>query len=422
MLVKGAVDVLLTRMNLSVDKKIEIETVNSEFSEKGLRVLAVAKKQVGKTELTLEDETELEFMGLIAMMDPPREESYEAVRKCTKAGIKTIMITGDHKITATAIARDIGILKNDSESVEGAEMDHLTDEKLKDFIKNKSVYARVSPEHKIRIVRAWQEKGNIVAMTGDGVNDAPALKQADVGIAMGITGTEVAKDSAGVILTDDNFATIVKAIENGRNVYANIKRSIHFLLSGNTAGMITILYTSIMVLPVPFAPIHLLFINLLTDSLPAIALGLESHSKHVMDEKPRPKNEAILTKRFIYDIVIDGCVIAILTLAAFYIGLRNNNQVASTMAFATLCLGRLVHSFNCKSDKQVLFSKRFYSNSYLAGAFMIGFILLNMVLLIPTLGQVFHVASLSISLLLVIYGLSLLNLVIIQTLKLLTLY
>lgn len=417
MLVKGAVDVLLTRMNLSVDKKIEIEKANSEFSRKGLRVLAVAKKQVSKTEITVEDETDLEFMGLIAMMDPPREESYDAVRKCIKAGIKTIMITGDHKITAAAIAEDIGILKSDSESVEGSEINHLTDEELKDFVENKSVYARVSPEHKIRIVRAWQEKGNIVAMTGDGVNDAPALKQADVGIAMGITGTEVAKDSAGVILTDDNFATIVKAIENGRNVYENIKRSIHFLLSGNMAGMITILYASIMALPVPFEPVHLLFINLLTDSLPAIALGLESHSKHVMEEKPRPKDESILTKKFIRDIVIDGCVIAILTLAAFYIGLSYNNEVASTMAFATLCLGRLVHSFNCKSDRSVLFSKRFYNNLYLAGAFEIGFILLNIVLLISVIGQIFHVVSLSISLLLMVYGLSLLNLIIIQILK-----
>ncbi len=250
-----------------------------------MRVLAFAYKPIQKDQvLQLEDEDDLIFVGLISMMDPPREESKAAVADCIRAGINPIMITGDHKVTAAAIAKRIGILKDESEACEGSVIDNMSDEELIDFVEGISVYARVSPEHKIRIVRAWQNKGNIVAMTGDGVNDAPALKQADIGVAMGITGSEVSKDAASMVLTDDNFATIVKAVENGRNVYQNIKSSIQFLLSGNFGGILAVLYASIAGLPVPFAPVHLLFINLLTDSLPAIALGLEPHSKNVMDE------------------------------------------------------------------------------------------------------------------------------------------
>ena len=275
------------------EERKNIEQVNEQFSNEGLRVLAFACRRVDSTAVSLADENGLNFLGLIAMMDPPREESKAAVAECIRAGIRPIMITGDHKITAAAIAREIGILRDGTEAVEGAVIDKMSDEELQDFVPQVSVYARVSPEHKIRIVRAWQQRGNLVAMTGDGVNDAPALKQADIGVAMGITGTEVAKDAAGMVLADDNFATIVKAVKNGRNVYANIKRAVQFLLSGNTAGILTVLYAPLMGLPVPFSAVHLLFINLLTDSLPAIALGLEPHTDEVMREKPRPRNEDI---------------------------------------------------------------------------------------------------------------------------------
>ena len=294
MVTKGAVDVLLDRCVISDAERKEIEQVNEEFSSQGLRVLAFACRTVEDTAVSLEDENGLDFLGLIAMMDPPREESKAAVAECIAAGIRPIMITGDHKVTAAAIAKEIGILTPGTEAVEGGAIDAMSDEELREFVPKVSVYARVSPEHKIRIVKAWQDRGNLVAMTGDGVNDAPALKQADIGVAMGVTGTEVAKDAAGMVLTDDNFATIVKAVKNGRNVYANIKRAIQFLLSGNAAGILTVLYASLLGLPVPFAAVHLLFINLLTDSLPAIALGLEPHTDRVMHEKPRPGTRASL--------------------------------------------------------------------------------------------------------------------------------
>ena len=429
MITKGAVDVLLTRMNriwkngkvqeLTEEEKRAIEEQNQEFSRGGLRVLAFAYKEIEEGhELTLEDEQNLIFVGLISMMDPPREESAQAVAECIRAGIKPIMITGDHKITAAAIAKRIGILKDESEACEGSEIDNLSDEELKDFVEGISVYARVSPEHKIRIVRAWQEKGNIVSMTGDGVNDAPALKQADIGVAMGITGSEVSKDAASMVLTDDNFATIIKAVENGRNVYKNIKGSIQFLLSGNFGGILAVLYAAITGLPVPFAPVHLLFINLLTDSLPAIALGLEPHTKAVMDEKPRPMNESILTKDFITKIGIEGLSIAVTTVIAFMIGYRSGNAVlASTMAFGTLCTARLVHGFNCKSDRPLIFTKRFFNNIYLIGAFLLGLVLITSVLMVPALESIFKVQTLNISQLMTVYGLALVNLPIIQFLK-----
>ena len=309
MITKGAVDVLIERIKyvrknnqivpITAQDREDILAMNMEFSQNGLRVLAITyKKLTAEKSLDYDDENDLIFLGLISMMDPPRVESAPAVTECLQAGITPIMITGDHKITAAAIAKRIGILTDISQAVEGSEIDGLSDEELKTYVEDKRVYARVSPEHKIRIVRAWQEKGNIVAMTGDGVNDAPALKQADIGVAMGITGSEVSKDAAAMVLTDDNFATIIKAVENGRNVYANIKDAIQFLLSGNFGGILAVLYASIMALPVPFAPVHLLFINLLTDSLPAIALGLEPHNAGVMKEKPRPMNESILTNHF----------------------------------------------------------------------------------------------------------------------------
>lgn len=428
MVTKGAVDVLLGRVTtiqkngkaepISQADIQEIEEQNQKFSRNGLRVLAFAYKSVPEgTTITVEDENDMTFLGLIAMMDPPREESKDAVAECIKAGIRPIMITGDHKVTAAAIAKRIGILKDESEACEGAVIENMTDEELQDFVEGISVYARVSPEHKIRIVRAWQEKGNIVSMTGDGVNDAPALKQADIGVAMGITGTEVSKDAASMILTDDNFATIVKAVENGRNVYKNIKSAIQFLLSGNFAGILAVLYASIAGLPVPFAPVHLLFINLLTDSLPAIALGLEPHSESVMNEKPRPMNESILTKNFLSKIGIEGLVIGIMTMIGFYIGYQESALLASTLAFGTLCMSRLVHGFNCKSDAPVLFTKRFFNNIYLAGAFGLGVLLITAVMMIPWLNGIFQVQTLSLTQLLIMYGLSLANLPIIQFIK-----
>lgn len=431
MVVKGAVDVIMGRTAsiqfgnevrvITAEDKEKIEAQNQSFSRQGLRVLGFAYKAVfAEEELCLEDENNLTFLGLIAMMDPPREESMAAVAECKRAGIRPIMITGDHKVTAAAIAKRIGILEDESEACEGAVIDSMSDEELKNFVEGISVYARVSPEHKIRIVRAWQEKGNIVAMTGDGVNDAPALKQADIGVAMGITGSEVSKDAASMVLTDDNFATIVKAVENGRNVYQNIKNSIQFLLSGNFGAILAVLYASIAGLPVPFAPVHLLFINLLTDSLPAIALGLEPHSKKVMDEKPRPMNESILTKDFLTKIGTEGLCIGITTMIGFMIGLTGeggNAVLASTMAFGTLCTARLVHGFNCKSDYPVIFSKRFWNNIYLIGAFLLGLVLITCVMTIPALDEVFKVQTLTFTQLLIVYGLALVNLPIIQLMK-----
>lgn len=428
MLTKGAVDVLAPRILevKTMDGKREftpsdlekLKKVNMEFSEMGLRVLAVCERDVPTTEITVEDEKDYILLGLIAMQDPPREESAEAVAKCKMAGIMPIMITGDHLVTASAIARKIGILDDNRRAVEGSEIENLSDEELDEFVTDVAVYARVSPEHKIRIVSAWQRKGYIVSMTGDGVNDAPALKQADIGVAMGITGSEVAKDAASMVLTDDNFATIVKAVENGRNLYKNIQRAIQFLLSGNTAGILAVLYASIMALPVPFKAVHLLFINLLTDSLPAIALGVEPHSAAVMNEKPRPKDQSILTKRVMTNIGVEGLVIGVMTMLAFYIGLMRGDEVASTMAFATMCMSRLVHGFNCKSDRPVWFTKKMWNNKSMIGAFLIGFVLLNAVILVPPLQGVFSVAPLTWIELLAVYGLSLGTFVVVQLLKL----
>ena len=427
MLTKGAVDVLSGRIDevktmdgkrpFTAEDLAELKKVNTEFSQMGLRVLAVCERDVDTVDISVEDEKDYILLGLVAMQDPPREESAEAVRKCKTAGIRPIMITGDHLVTASAIARKIGILDDNGRAVEGREIENLSDEELDEFVSDVSVYARVSPEHKIRIVSAWQRKGYIVSMTGDGVNDAPALKQADIGVAMGITGSEVAKDAASMVLTDDNFATIVKAIENGRNLYRNIQRAIQFLLSGNTAGILAVLYASFMALPVPFKAVHLLFINLLTDSLPAIALGVEPHSSDVMNEKPRPKNQSILTKKVLTNICVEGVVIGVMTMIAFYVGFMRNAEVASTMAFSTLCLSRLVHGFNCKSDKPVWFTKTMWNNKSMIGAFFVGFVLLNAVLLVPVLQGIFAVAPLTIAELLTVYGLSLGTFVIVQILK-----
>ena len=428
---KGAFDVLLDRMThiktsngvkeITAEDKQKIINTNKSLSENGLRLLAFAYKELPEIkDLTLDDEYDYTFLGLISMIDPPREESAEAVKDCITAGIKPIMITGDHKITASAIAKQIGILQEGDLAVEGLELDKMSDEELSEKLSHISVYARVSPEHKIRIVNAWQEKGNIVAMTGDGVNDAPALKQADVGIAMGITGTEVSKDAASMILTDDNFATIVKSIANGRNVYANIKNSIKFLLSGNASGILSVLYASIAGLAMPFAAVHLLFINLLTDSLPAIAIGVEPSNKDILKEKPRDSKESLLTKDFLIQVSVEGLIIGIFTMLAFHIGLsQGNNGIAQTMAFATLCLGRLFHGFNCRG-KGSAFKLGLFKNKACWYAFFIGFILLNSVLLIPGLQTLFEVTWVGFKNLLAIYLLAFLPTLLIQAYKIIT--
>lgn len=421
MYTKGAADVMVGRMNISAQERRDILEKTEQLSSQGLRVLCFGCKETSAKVITEADENGLNYIGLLAMMDPPRVESKDAVAQCRSAGIKPVMITGDHIVTAAAIAKEIGILENEGEAVEGKVLDPLTDEQLTEFVADKSVYARVTPEHKIRIVKAWQRRGCIVAMTGDGVNDAPALKQADVGVAMGITGTEVSKDAAAMVLTDDNFATIVKAVKNGRNLYENIKKSILFLLSGNMAGIVAVLFCSIFALPVPFEPIHLLFINLLTDSLPAIALGLEPHSDSVMQQKPRPANETILTGKFLGQIAWSGVVIAAATIAAFLFGLNTSVEnaagAASTMAFATLCLSRLFHGFSCKSEAPVLFSKKFFSNKWGILAFAAGFALLSAVLFITPLHGLFRIAELTLYQNLAIYALSLGSMLVIQMIK-----
>ncbi|WP_298481888.1 cation-translocating P-type ATPase [uncultured Ruminococcus sp.] len=422
MYTKGATDILLDRMTCSQAEKQEIVDQVEQLSEQGLRVLCFAAKEFSGDTLSVEDENDLTYLGLIAEMDPPRVESKQAVAECKSAGIKPVMITGDHIVTASAIAKEIGILEKPEEAVEGSALDAYTDEQLVDFVADKSVYARVTPEHKIRIVRAWQTRGNIVAMTGDGVNDAPALKQADVGVAMGITGTEVSKDAAAMILTDDNFATIVKAVKNGRNIYENIKKAILFLLSGNLAGIIAVLFCSLAGLPVPFAAIHLLFINLLTDSLPAIALGLEPHTDSVMKKKPRPAGESILTKDFLMRVGYSGVIISLATIGAFLLGYfyngAHNASAAMTMAFATLCMSRLFHGFSCKADEPVIFSKRLWNNKFALMAFAVGMILINAVLWIPGLHGLFQIENdLPGVLIAAMYGFSFGSMVLVQIVK-----
>ncbi|MGG0669728.1 cation-translocating P-type ATPase [Lederbergia citrisecunda] len=430
MITKGAVDVLLPKivkldtsngiMTMTDGHRRKIEEVNQDFSQNGLRVLAIAYKVIESNRpINTVDERGLTFVGLAAMMDPPRNESKAAVESCRKAGIKPVMITGDHKITAMAIAKQIGILEDPSEAIEGHEIEKLTDRQLQEQVQNYSVFARVTPEHKIRIVNAWQEKGHVVAMTGDGVNDGPALRKADIGVAMGITGTEVAKDASSMVLTDDNFSTIVKAISNGRSIYTNIKNAILFLLSGNAGAIFVVLYATIFGLPVPFAPVHLLFINLLTDSLPAIAIGLEPHNPKAMRDKPRNIHTQLLTKTFTARIVVEGLLIATSTIIAFLTGLESGDPLtASTMAFATLCLARLVHGFNSRS-KASIFSIGVFSNKYSWFAFIIGFISLHGVLLLPSLSGMFKVAALSNTQFMLIYCLAILPFLVIQWFKLL---
>lgn len=402
-LTKGALDVILDRcINIATkdgvrpiteeDKHLILEQ-NKKYSEEGLRVLTFAYKESDEV-LSIDTEYNYTFIGLVSMIDPPREESKQAVADAIRAGIKPVMITGDHKITATAIARQIGIFHDGDIAVTGLELDAMSDEELDEKIQKISVYARVSPENKIRIVDAWQKKGNIVSMTGDGVNDAPALKKADIGVAMGITGTEVSKDAASMILQDDNFATIIKAVANGRNVFKNIKNAVLFLLSGNMAGIFAVLYTSIMALPQPFEAVHLLFINLLTDSLPAIAIGMEKPEKDLLSQKPRDPKTGIMTKDFIALMFGQGALIAVVTIIAFYLGYQINAATASTMAFATLTLARLFHGFNCRS-RHSIFKLGLTSNLYSLAAFFVGVFLLSFVLFVPFMHSMFSVEVLT---------------------------
>lgn len=424
-LTKGALDVLLDRTTrirtsegireITEADKQQILQKNMEFSQNGLRVLAFACKETDAFNvLELSDETDYTFTGLIAMMDPPREESKAAVADAKRAGIKPVMITGDHKITATAIAKQIGIFDEGDLAVTGVELDAMSEEELTEQIDRISVYARVSPENKIQIVDAWQKKGKIVAMTGDGVNDAPALKKADIGVAMGITGTEVSKDAAAMILTDDNFATIIKAVTNGRNVYRNIKNAIKFLLSGNMAGILAVLYTSIRALPVPFEAVHLLFMNLLTDSLPAIAIGMEPAEDNLLSKKPRNPKEGILNREFLAQLFVQGGLIAVCTIVAFHIGKQAGGPaMASTMAFATLTLARLFHGFNCRSD-QSIFRIGLRSNLASIGAFAAGVVFLLLVLFVPFLRRLFSIMALTMPQFAIIAGLAFLPTLMIQ--------
>ena len=425
---KGAVDVLLPRVLAILtgegirpfreNDRQRIMEQNLEFSRQGLRVLSFAYRKMGEREsVTLRSESDYIFLGMAAMMDPPRPESKNAVLSARRAGIRPVMITGDHKITAASIAEKIGILQDHDLALSGPELDDMTEEELGRNLERISVYARVSPEHKIRIVNAWQKKGNIVAMTGDGVNDAPALKKADIGVAMGKMGTEVSKDAASMILTDDNFATIIKAVANGRNVYRNIRNAIQFLLSGNMAGILSVLYTSLLALPTPFAPVHLLFINLLTDSLPAIAIGMEKAEPGLLTKKPRNPREGILTKRFILQILLQGTLIAICTMTAYHTGLATGSEAAaSTMAFSTLTLARLFHGFNCRSSRSIL-KIGLMSNLYSIMAFEAGVVLLAAVLFVPGLQTLFSVADLSVRQLLTIVIFALIPTLVIQAFK-----
>ncbi|MGO5344172.1 cation-translocating P-type ATPase [Lactobacillus amylovorus] len=423
--VKGAIDVLLDRCdNIRIGDEVrpmtdedrkKILAQNEHFSENGLRVLTFAYKEKDG-DLSPETEYGFTFIGLVSEMDPPREESIEAVARAKKAGIRTVMITGDHKVTAVAIAKKIGIFSDGDIAVTGLELDKMSDEELEQKIEKIAVYARVSPENKIRIVNAWQKKDKIVSMTGDGVNDAPALKKADIGVAMGITGTEVSKDAASMILADDNFATIIKAVANGRTVFENIKNAIMYLLSGNLSAIITVLFASIGGFPVPFIAVQLLFINLVTDSLPALAIGMEPGAPDILDRKPRDPKVGILDKSLITKVTLQGIIISVGVIAAFMIGRQTSAAVACTMAFSTLTFARLLHGFNCRSQHSI-FKIGFKNNWYSLAAFAVGTLLLALILFVPGLHSLFAVTPLTNTQLLWIIGLALMPTIIIQIVK-----
>ncbi len=426
---KGGVDELLKcciaySKNGEIRKDLEnyipdIQKSNKEMAENALRVLAMAYKEFNHplTEKDMQNlESDLIFVGMVGMIDPPREEVKEAVKKCNSAGIKTVMITGDHKITATAIAKELGILKDGDEAVTGTELEAMSDEELEKRVRNISVYARVSPEHKVRIVKAWQANGEIVAMTGDGVNDAPALKKADIGCAMGVVGTDVAKEAADVILTDDNFATVVSAVEEGRRIYDNIIKAIAFLLSSNV-GEIVVLFIAILITPwlaakfgipqeyinylEPLLPIQILWINLVTDSLPALALAYDPAEKDIMNRKPSKNSKGVFTKGLSFRIIYQGIMIGLLTLSAFILGLATNSpdpmmkiDTAQTMAFAVLAFSELVHVFNVRNNKESIFKSNPFNNKYLLLAILVSATLMFVVLLVPALRTIFSIALL----------------------------
>ena len=423
--VKGAIDVLLDRCDnirigdnvrpMTTEDKKKILAQNEHFSENGLRVLTFAYKEKDE-DLSPETENGFTFIGLVAEMDPPRKESVEAVARAKKAGIRTVMITGDHKVTAVAIAKKIGIFTEGDIAVTGLELDKMSDEELEQKIEKIAVYARVSPENKIRIVNAWQNKDKIVSMTGDGVNDAPALKKADIGVAMGITGTEVSKDAASMILADDNFATIIKAVANGRTVFENIKNAIMYLLSGNLSAIITVLFASIGGFSVPFIAVQLLFINLVTDSLPALAIGMEPGAPDVLDRKPRDPKVGILDRNLVTKITLQGIIISVGVITAFMIGRNTSPAVACTMAFSTLTFARLLHGFNCRSQHSI-FKIGFKNNWYSLAAFAVGTLLLALILFVPALHVLFAVTPLTNSQYLWILLLALMPTILIQIVK-----
>lgn len=403
---KGAVDAMLPEIrwvrvggelkSFTAEEREKLLQANEDFSSRGMRVLCFCARPFSEGELSLDGECDYTLLGLTAMTDPPRPESAAAVAECIKAGIRPIMITGDHKVTATAIAREIGIFRPGDMALEGSEIDAYSDEELSELLPKISVYARVSPAHKIRIVTLWQRLGHIVAMTGDGVNDAPALKQADIGVAMGITGTQVSKDAASMILTDDNFATIVKSVENGRNIFRNIKNAVQFLISGNAAAILTVLITVLLGLPMPFTAVHLLFLNLLTDSLPALAISMEPGTSDVMRQKPRDRRQGILDGKLLGATLAQGGLLALATLAAYAAGLQVSAEAASTMAFATLCLGRLFGGFNCRSERSLL-KIGLRSNPFSLLAFGAGVLLLAVALFVPFLHGIFTTAVLDLA-------------------------
>lgn len=424
---KGAPDVLLKRStrilrenqiyDLTEEEREIFIIQNHNYSSQGLRVLAFAMTEHEDDVLDMEDEKDYVFVGLMAMIDPPRDEVKDAIVRAKKAGIKTIMITGDHKVTASSIAKTLGIMEEGDLAVNSIEFDEMSEEEYAEKLEKISVYARVSPEHKIRIVQAWQDRGKIVAMTGDGVNDAPALKQADIGVAMGITGTDVSKDAAAMVLADDNFATIIEAVSEGRAVYANIKRAIQFLLSGNLGGILVVLYAALLALPNPFSALHLLFINLVTDSLPAIALAFEPADESLMNEKPRNKDESIFAGGLMGRIFMQGLLLSIVTIAAFLIGLKNADvKTAQTMAFSTLCLSRLAYGFYVRSSRPVL-QIGLFSNKYMIGAVVVGVALTIMVLTVPVVSSVFEVTALGSDLVKYIVMLPLIPLLVMETSK-----
>ncbi len=427
---KGAPDVLLKRCNkvydngnvttLDYSKTKLIENQNNKMADEALRVLAIAYLDIPNLPSKIDTETvekNLIFIGLIGMIDPPREGVKEAVATCKKAGIKTVMITGDHIITAKAIAKDLGILRGSDLAVTGEELDKIPQSILQKNIMNYSVFARVTPEHKVRIVKAYQSTGAVVAMTGDGVNDAPALKNADIGIAMGKNGTDVAKNAADMVLTDDNFVTIVEAVKQGRNIFDNIKKAVHFLIATNIGEIVTIFLGLVLGLKSPLLAIQLLWINLVTDSLPAIALGLEKPEADIMDKKPRDSKKGIFADGLWQRIITEGTMLGILTLVAFSVGnYLYDIEVGRTMAFVSLGLLELVHSFNIKSEESI-FKVGLFENKYLMGAFILGVILQIVVVVIPSVAEVFKLVPLTQVQWMYTFGISILPLVIMEIQK-----